>query len=295
MNVVTSDQRSTKFSSQLEPALRVLPGEVVKMETSPEPIEELFAAGDNWEEALDLENFNQVTGPVYIEGVQPGDGVAVDILEIEPLDWGWNSYLPGFSLVASRLQDMFLQRVSIVEGWVHLSERLIVPVRPMVGCLGLAPPEGESTTLGCSPWGGNYDLMQMKDGNTAVFPAQVPGGLFYLGDLHAAMGAAEPTYNAVECAGTVTIRFSIHEQMGLVNPRVESADHLYILGLSQSGAENRWDESRRQACELVFDYLTYERDLTNEEAYMLISTSVDLTYGGPAGVSVASIPLRVFE
>jgi acetamidase/formamidase len=81
----------------------------------------------------------------------------------------------------------------------------------------------------------------------------------------------------------------------LIHPRVESSDHLHILGLSQRGSEEKWDESRRQACELVFDYLTHERDLTSEEACFLFSASVDLTYGGPAGVSVASIPLNVFD
>ena len=292
MNVVTSDHSIPKFSAQREPILRVQPGEVVKIE-SPNLAEQLFAAGDDWVDT-DRETILQVTGPVFIEGVEPGDGVAVEILDIEMLDWGWNAFIPGFSLLANKLENQFLRRVPIIENWVHLSDRLKVPVQPMVGCLGLAPPEGESTTFGKSPWGGNYDLIQMKAGNTAIFPAQVPGGLFYLGDLHAAMGAGEPTYVSIECAGTVTVRFGIRRQMGLVNPRVETSDHLYILGLGEGGKAEKWERSRRQACELMFDYLTDERGLTSEEAYSLMSASVDLTYGGPAGISLASIPLSVF-
>jgi amidase len=126
---------------------------VVRIETSPEPVEQLFVAGEDWLDTLDLETINQVTGPVHIEGVEPGDGVAVEILDIETLDWGWNSFMPAFSLVASKLESPFLRRVPIIEGWIHLSDRLKVPVQPIVGCLGLAPPEGESTTFGKSPWG----------------------------------------------------------------------------------------------------------------------------------------------
>ena len=248
-----------------------------------------FAAGSDWLDTLDLDTFNQVNGPVLVEGVEPGDGVVVEILDVEPLDWGWNSFIPGFGLLYRKLQSKFLHKVPITDGWIHLSDRLKVPVKPMIGCLGLAPPQGESTTLGQSPWGGNYDLIQMKPGNTAIFPAQVPGGLFYLGDLHAAMGAGEPTFVSIECAGIATLRFDIRKQIHLINPRIESPDHLHILGL---GA---WDESRVQACELMFDYLTQERNLTPQEAYFLLSSSVDLTYGGPAGVSVASIPLNIFD
>ena len=294
MNFVTSDQRSSTFDSQKEPALHIQPGEMVKIETSPEPYEQLFAAGDDWEDTIDFETFNQVYGPVYIEGVEPGDGVVVEILDIETLNWGLNCFIPGFSMIDNKIQSKFLRRVPITEDWVHLTDRFKVPLQPMIGCLGLAPPTGDSTTLGQSPWGGNYDLIQLKAGNTAIFPAQVLGGLFYLGDLHAAMGNGEPTYVSIECAGTVTVRFGIRKQIGLLNPRVESSDRLYILGLS-SGSGGRWDTSRKQACELMFDYLTRERSLTPEEAHLFLSASVDLTYGGPTGVSLASIPFTIFD
>jgi amidase len=295
MRIVTSDHRSPRFSASKEPALRVQPGEIVRIETAREPTELLIADSDGWLH-VDLDTINVVTGPVYIEGVESGDGVAVEILAIELLDWGANAYFPGFSLVASRLQSPFRRKLPIVDGWVHLTDHLRAPVRPMIGCLGLAPAVGESTTFGKSPWGGNYDLIQMTSGHTAIFPAQTPGGLFYLGDLHAAMGVGEPTYVAIECAGSVTLRFGIRKGMRPATPRIESPERLYILGLTQEEAqEDRWETSRRQACELMFDYLTLERGLSPEEAYLLLSACVDLDYGGPAGVTLASIPLALFD
>ena len=74
------------------------------------------------------------------------------------------------------------------------------------------------------PWAGNYDLIQIAVGATVLFPAQVPGGLFSLGDLHAAMGEHEATFVAIECAGSATVRLDMRPGMALETPRIETAD-----------------------------------------------------------------------
>ena len=152
MNFVTHDHRSSTFDSQKEPALRIQPGEVVQIETSPEPYEHLFSAGDDWEDTIDFETFNQVYGPVYIHGVEPGDGVVVEILDIETCDWGLNCFIPEFSIIDNKKPKKYLRRVPITKDWIHLTDRFKIPTQPMIGCLGLAPPHGQSTTMGC------YDL-----------------------------------------------------------------------------------------------------------------------------------------
>ncbi len=145
-----------------------------------------------WTEVIDVRAINAVTGPVFIEGVMPGDAVSVEVLAIEPRDWAWNAAIPGFGLLDGLLPEPMLERLPIRDGEVIVSERVRLPVRPMIGCLGLAPAEGETSTLSpAMPWAGNYDLTQIAPGATVLFPAQVPGGLFSLGDLHAAMGEHE--------------------------------------------------------------------------------------------------------
>lgn len=292
MRTVSAERHTFEFRPDAAPALRVKPGEVVRFETSPDPAERLFAAGDSWADAVDTRLINAVTGPVFIEGVEPGDAVSVEVLEIETLDWGWNANIPGFGMLSDNVRQPLLRRVPIRDGRVWVNEALSVPVEPMIGCLGLAPARGATSTLAPPfPWAGNYDLKQVRPGSTILFPAQAPGGLFSLGDLHAAMGDGEATSVSIECAGAATVRLDVRKRLDLQMPRVETPERLYTIGLAEHG---NYSSARRHACDQMFNYLTEERRLTPEDAYILFSAAVDLSFGGPAGaVVLASVPLDV--
>ena len=289
MHLIPASQTTFAFRPDADPVLRVRPGETIRFETSAAPIERVFAAGVRWLEALDVRALNAITGPVFIEGVQPGDAISVEILEIEPLHWAWSAAIPGFGLLDGLMPGPLLERLPIRDGEVILSDRIRVPVRPMIGCLGLAPAQGETSTLSpAMPWAGNYDLSQIAPGATVLFPAQVPGGLFSLGDLHAAMGEHETTFVAIECAGTATVRLNVRHGLHLETPRIETADRVTVLGLSPCGD---YGAARLQAARLLFELLTREWDHSPQEAYMLISARGDLSLGGPAGTIVlGSIP-----
>jgi amidase len=292
VHTITADKHTFSFRPDTAPVLRVRPGEVVRFETSPAPAERLFAAGEHWLEQVDVRQINAVTGPVYVEGAQPGDAVSVEILDIETLDWGWNANIPGFGLLSNSVREPLLRRIPISAGRAWINESLSVPVRPMIGCLGLAPERGETPTLEPPyPWGGNYDLLQVSPGSTVLLPVQVPGGLFSLGDLHAAMGDAEATSVSIECAGAATVRLGVRKQVNLLMPRIETPERLYIIGLAERGD---YTSAQRHACDQMVTYLTEERRLTPEDAYILFSAAVDLSFGGPAGaVVLASVPLDV--
>jgi amidase len=294
MKTVSSRQHSFEFRPDIEPVLRVRSGDVVRFETSPEPAERLFQAGDDWCAQLDTRLLNAVTGPVFIDGVEPGDTVRIDILEITTLDWGWNAFIPNFGMLCENLTSPMLRRVPIADGRCWITEALSVPLRPMIGCLGLAPARGASSTLSPPfPWAGNYDLLQVKGGSTIWFPAQVRGGLFSLGDLHAAMGDGEATSVSIECAGAVIVRLSVDKRLDIQMPRIVADGKLYTIGLAERG---NYTSARRHAADQLFNYLTVERRLTPFDAYTLFSAAGDLTFGGPAGaVVLASIPLDVLD
>lgn len=292
MHEIPADRPAYAFRPDVEPVLRVQPGETVKFHTSWEFAERLMAAGDRWLEVFNTRSINGVTGPVYVEGAEPGDAVSVEILDVTPGPWGWNAFIPDFGLLGDRLASPMLRRVPIENGRVIISDRLTLPVKSMIGCLGLAPSMGESSTLQPPyPWGGNYDMIQASPGNTILFPVQVPGGLFSLGDLHAAMGWGEATKVSIECPGTATVRLGVRKGLTLETPRIEANGRLYTVGL---GEEVDFETSRRQAIGLMFDYLTKERGLSEEDAYVVCSSAVDLEYGGPmSAVTLASISLDV--
>jgi len=294
MHIVPANQTVFSFRPDAEPVLRVRPGEIIRFETSPEPVERLFAAGADWTEVIDVRAINAVTGPVFIEGVMPGDAVSVAVLAIEPRDWGWNAAIQGFGLLDGLLPEPMLERLPIQDGELIVSDRVRLPLRPMIGCLGLAPAQGATSSLSpAMPWAGNYDLTQIAPGATVLFPAQVPGGLFSLGDLHAAMGEHEATFIAIECAGSATVRLDVRAGMVLETPRIETPDRIFVIGLSSCGD---YSAARLQAARLLYELLTVDAELTPREAYVVISARGDLTLGGPAGTIVlGSVPRAIVD
>jgi amidase len=289
MKTVHAEQATFSFRPDIEPVLWVAPGEMVRFETSAAPVERLFAAGERWLDQFDPRQTNAVSGPVFIEGVEPGDAVAVEILEIVPNDWGWTAFIPNFGALGRAPVAPFLRRLPIRDGRVELAPGQSVPLRPMVGCLGLAPAKGTSSTLSPPyPWGGNYDLTPIATGATVLLPAQVAGGLFSLGDLHAAMGVGEGTGVAIECAGTATVRFDVRPGLRLVTPRIETPGRIFTVGLD---ARRDYGAAKHQALALLFAYLTAERGLAGDEAITIIAAAGDITLGGPAAaVVLASVP-----
>ncbi len=290
-HTLAADRIAFCFRPDAEPVLRVQPGSVVAIETSAAPVERLFAAGSEWVQASDSEAINAVTGPIFIEGVQPGDAVAVEILDIAFGSWGWNMAFPNYGLLAEKLRAPSLTRHQIRDGRVHLTDRLSLPLRPMIGCLGLAPAEGKSSTLGPAyPWGGNMDLIQAKAGNTVLLPAQVPGGLFSLGDLHAAMGVNEATYVAIEAPGVATVRLDVRRGLTLPGPRVESPERTYVMGVDPEPTYSL-EAARDRAVDNLYAMLTGEHGFSPKEAQLLIAGAADIEFGGPAcAIVLASVP-----
>lgn len=294
MLIVPPSHSQFDFDPAIEPVLRVRPGDVVRFETSAEPAERLFEAGRSWARSVNTRRINTVTGPVYVEGAEPGGALAVEILEVETLDWGWNMWLPGYGMLGQRAREPMLQRVPIHDGQVWLTDELSVPLAPMIGCLGLAPASGKVSTLApVYPFAGNFDMVQMKPGNTVYFPIQTPGGLFSLGDLHAAMGVGESTSIAIECAGSATVRFDLRPDLELSMPRVASPERLYVIGI----ADNRdCADAARVAIREMYQLLTLEAGVPEGDAQLIVSAAVDLEFGGPASAIVlASVPLALIR
>ncbi len=286
MILVPADRSSFSFRPDIEPVAIAEPDCVVRMETSAAHIERLFDAGPHWATLVNTREINAVTGPVFVSGAEPGDALAVEILEIETLDWGWNMWLPGFGLLGQQAKQPQLRRIPIHDDRVWLTGDVSVPLRPMIGCLGVAPAAGESSTLAPPyPWAGNYDLPQIRAGNTVLFPVQAPGALFSLGDLHAAMGSGEPTSVAIECSGAATIRLGLRKGLALSAPRIESPHRVYTVGIS---ADRDYRVAAHLATDQMLKLLTHDAGYTIEDSYVIFSAAVDLELGGPAAAVVTA-------
>ncbi len=137
---------------------------------------------------------NPATGPIYVNGIEPGDIVAIEILDIRLVDQGVLRLGSGWKIL------------DIDNGMVVYSQNLKIPVRPMIGVIGLAPDEGTTDCRTPSDQGGNMDTNDVCPGSILCLKAQVPGGLLILGDVHAYMGEGESNGMGIEVAADVTLR-----------------------------------------------------------------------------------------
>ena len=207
MHIVPANQTTFAFRPDAEPVLRVRPGDIVRFETSPEPVERLFAAGSSGPTWL-----MPAHQRCYRPGLRRGRRARRHGLGRDACGragrLGLDAASPGPGCSTGSFPSPCWSDCPFVTRRIVSSGA--PSMRPMIGCLGLAPATGATSTLSpAMPWAGNYDLTQLAPGATVLFPAQVAGGLFSLGDLHAAMGAREPTFVAIECAGAATVRLDV--------------------------------------------------------------------------------------
>lgn len=281
---VTTDYRTATFSALHPPAVRIQPGTHVTFETGDVAYARLHAG--ETVEATGLENFNLITGPVYVEGARPGDALRLHIDSVE-IDRAWSVWMPGFGGLGRHTDAVQVLPVEVHGRWCTLSKRLRVPLAPMIGCIGVAPAEGEASTfMPAYPHGGNMDLRELSPGATLYLPVQVEGALLSAGDLHAAMGTAEPTGVSLEAAGRATVRVDVEPNLNLRFPRVRSGTSTFCLGMGDT-----LEAAHRAALEEAFALLRGPMAMTPMEAYAYASACVSMRLGGPVSpIVLAEVP-----
>ena len=269
------------FDASIPPALEIDPGDTVTFQTSDVAYERL-AAGESVE-AIGLPNFNRVTGPVSVRGAAPGDALRVEVLDVQ-VRRAWSVWLPGFGGLGHRTESQRAMQTPLADGHAQIGSHR-VPLRPMIGCIGTAPAEGAGSTFEPAyPFGGNMDLREMEPGTTVYLPVNVAGGLLSMGDLHAAMGTAEPTSVSLEAAGEATLRVGLEPAMPLRYPRLRRGGETFFLGIAES-----FDAAHALALDQAHDYLVEERGVDPFQAYALISARCDMRLGGPASAIVMAV------
>ena len=294
------------FAADAKPVLTVKSGEVVTMDTIcaiPE-LEEMGAATDD--PIRELKQISALikdkgpgphvlTGPVAIEGAMPGDVLEVEIQDIRLRSpYGWMMIEPGAGALPEEFPYLRRKLVPLDEQKkvAEFAMGIRIPIRPFFGNLGVAPPAGRLDSAPPAYNAGNMDNKWLVAGTKLYIPVQVPGALFAVGDGHAAQGDGEVCLTAIETNLTGVFRFTVRKNMRLRWPRAETPTHIITMGLHES-----LDEAARRATREMIDYLTTERGLFRDEAYMLTSAAVDLhvteVVDGVKGVH-AMLPKAIF-
>ena len=274
------------WDNSREPVLAVQPGDTIEFETidaSGGQLSPSSTAADVGR--LDFAKVNPATGPVFVEGAEPGDALVVEILEMKPTGWGWTACIPGFGLLADRFTkpaifhwhyDVGLNAAAPFKAGASL------PLKPFIGVIGQAFAEpGSHSVVPPRRVGGNMDTADICVGATVTFPVEVEGCLFSLGDTHAAQGDGEVCGTAVESAMNTVVRLDLLKGQAprlpvIENPtprgrHLDGKGYLITTGIGPDLMANAID-ALNQMVDLIAERLKIEP----VDAYMLCSACADL-------------------
>lgn len=258
------------MSPDHSPTLRVESGSVVTFETC-DCFEDQIQSADTPFGELDWNRINPASGPVFIEGAEPGDILAVHIQKMEINNRGVMVTGPNLGVMGFELQENVIKMIPIEDGKAILTDKLQVPLNPMIGVIGTAPAK-EAISCGTpGDHGGNMDCKQMREGTTLLLPVNVPGALFALGDLHAAMADGEVAVCGVEIAGEVTVKLDVIKGKNWPLPMAINEEHLMTIA-----SEKELDKAAERAVINMVRFLHDELDLPKAEATFLLSAAGDL-------------------
>ena len=293
------------WDNSIEPVMRVEPDSEIEIFTIDSSGGQLNAASTEADvAALDFGLVNPVTGPIYIEGAQPGDAVKIDILDLAEGNWGWTGIIPGFGLLADEFNEPFLNISHYDAKRVEFQPGIHLPTRPFPGTIGLALAEpGNHSVVPPRAQGGNLDVRDLTRGSTLYLPVAVPGGLLSIGDTHAAQGDGEVCGTAVETAMTVRVRVSLVKGAGFDNPRYElnaaAANEPMPKGIyATTGVAPDLMDATKDAIRAMIDHLGREYGLEPTMAYAICSVAVNLKISEvvdmPNWVVSAQLPRHIF-
>ena len=269
------------------PIMRIKPGSALRLWTEDAFNNALTSVHDKSSEKVDLRYVNPQTGPFYVEGAEPGDTLAIHLVDLTPArDWGASAAIPFFGGLTSTDRTAMLTDPLPDTTWIyhldsarktvgfqarHSDFAVELPLEPMLGTVGVAPPGGEvRSSLVPERFGGNLDTPQMKAGTTCFLQVFVEGALFSIGDGHYRQGEGEACGTAVEGAMTSTLIVELIKGSAGTPapawPRLEDDDHWMAVGSSRP-MEDSW---RIGQVELVrwFEQLY---GLHTMDAYQLLS------------------------
>jgi acetamidase/formamidase len=281
---LSAEPTHSRWNRALKPRLRVASGDTVHLEcvdSSGAQVHPSMTLAEYLK--IDRDRIHALTGPIFVEGAEPGDVLQVDVVEVAHKGWGWTSVVNGLGFLKQRFAESYLF-IWKLDGEVSKSiAPAVVPLRPFCGVMGVAPAEdGEFRTRPPGIFGGNMDVRELCTGATLYLPVLNRGALFSTGDAHAAQGDGEVCINGIECPADVTLRFRVHKQRTLPGPMVETPAARKLESDAEAGewivVESAADAiaAARAATTRMIDLLADRWGFSTVHAYLLCSVAMNL-------------------
>ena len=272
------------YWSEAQPALRIASGDIVDVDTlltnTPQGLQRAGVAEEKIQASLRAvveevtgerrgPGGHILTGPIFVEGAQPGDVLEVNVLSIDlALDYGYNGcngFLPDNCDKALPAKIIALDRKKMTAEFLP---GIVIPLRPFFGSMGVAPA-ADAGRVSSNPPGrhaGNLDNRELVAGSTLYIPVFVPGALFEVGDGHAAQGDGEVDQTAIETSLRGRLRLTVRKDMMLAWPRAETPTDYISMATDPD-----LTIATRAAIQEMIDFLVAEKHLTQHQAYQLVS------------------------
>jgi acetamidase/formamidase len=299
------------YDAASKPVLKIKSGDTVEIQTllavSPTALKNALLPANEVEQALqDITNEvkdkgpggHMLSGPIFIEGAEPGDTLEVRIKDIKlVLDYGFTGFVPKRGFLPEDYDRTRGKIIRLDEKRMvgHFGKGIEIPLRPFFGCLGVAPPPSAGRVSSGPPGvhAGNLDNKELVAGTTLYIPVHAAGALFAVGDGHAAQGNGEVCLTAIETSLRGTFQFVVRKDLKLRWPRAETPTHYIVMGLDKD-----LTKATKLAVREAIDFLVTHKDLSPDDAYMLTSIAVDFSItqlvDGTLGVH-GMIPKAIFK
>ena len=213
---------------------------------------------------------NPATGPILVEGAEPGDVLAVEIVRIDLDRRGYTLVKPDFGVIRGMVERPVARFAEVKDGAIDFAG-VRLPLRPMIGVIATAPDGEPVGTAYVGRHGGNLDCNLIAEGASVHLPVRVPGALFFIGDVHAVMGDGEISGSGFEIAARVTVRLPLAKGGATEWPWLETADTIATLASAPG-----FDEAAEAAIRAMIPIIMARHGVSDTDAYMLASIRGDL-------------------
>jgi len=292
MKRLTRNHSIFAMDKQNQPVLYVDSGERFVVETEDCFSHQIVESDDVLNDNFDYSRVNPATGPIFVNGCQPGNTLKVTIHKIEVESQGVVEVYPGWGPLGNKVEKAATKIVSISEGGAKFGKYLL-PLHPMIGVIGVAPV-GEAVPCGSpGPHGGNLDTVNIAEGAEIYLPVFVSGAKLALGDVHAIMGDGEICGTGVEIRAEVEMKLEICENWQISNPVVKTKESYFFLGSAKTV-----EEAIQIAAEESVKFIQKRNNISWTEAYMMASIATDLLFSqvvNPLKTVRIRIPRKIID
>jgi amidase len=233
-----------------------------------------------------------IAGPIVVHGAEPGDSVAIDLLEITPKVDGVTAILKKFGVLKEEFAEPKALACPVRDGHAWFGDRIPIPLYPNLGTISTMPPDGYKPAY-AGAYGGDFDQRDVGVGSRVHLPVTHPGALVFFADPHAVISDGIISGTGVECSAAVRARIGLHKDVGLDRPIIEQAETIQVLGWGPTVEAATEDASRG-----AVDFVAKRTGLSREEAYMLLGITGELRLGTsprPMMCARLMIPRQVLE